>query len=182
MRKQNYQDKDPSTPLWVLRKHVTMFQQMHIITQKVSNKYIHNIRKEAIFLSLVGMSETFEIVVITSFLWLHFPFKTLGTFFSSGAQVVGDIEIMSCIWSSFPERSVWPQKTERTDFHTYELSHHNYPLMSCCSFSYSAVCSSKYFQPLSDDKLLVRLMDQKWRDEGRKPKKRGGMVKQRKNG
>lgn len=101
--KQNYQDKDTCTPSQVLRKHVTMFQQMHIITGKVSNKYIKNIRKEDIFPPLVGMSETFKKVIITYFHRLHFPLKTLGTFFSQWCTSCWrHKEIMSCIWSSFP--------------------------------------------------------------------------------
>lgn len=151
--------------------------QMHIITEKVSNKYI-NIRKD-IFLPLERTSKTFKKVVITSFHWLHFPFKTLGNLFSSGTQVFGDKEIMSCIWSSSPKLD---HRKLSVQISTHMNSHHNYPLMSCRSFSYSSVCLSKYFQPLSDDKLLERLMDQKLRNEGRKPRKWGGIVKQRKNG
>lgn len=137
---------------------------MHMITHKASKKYIINIWKDRHFSpSGRDVRNLQNKRVITFFHQLHF--KTLWTYDSSGAWVVGDKEITSGIWSSFPECSVCPQKT---DFHTYELSHHNYPLMAYCSFPYSSVYSSKYYQPLSDDKLQVRLMDQNWKDERRK--------------
>lgn len=66
-----------------------MFQQTHIITQKVSKKYMNKIRKEDIFfLPLVRRSETSENVVIASFHRLHFHFERLGTFFSTGAGLL----------------------------------------------------------------------------------------------
>lgn len=144
---------------------------MHIITQKVSKKYMNKIRKEGLF-SPSGKVRNLRKCGHCIFSSTSLPFwKTRNFLFHWCRGCWRHKEIMSCMWSSFPERPVWPQKTERTDFHMFELSRHNHPLMSCCFFSSSSICSSKYLQPLSDDKLPVRLMDQKWRDAERKKAK-----------